>query len=195
MNPSFVIPITAMQISSMCATTITFFPFPFFAMTLPNVSRRTSKPDFLNSRARYSATSSSPPVGALSSLNCLRSSFIPDTTQMFLLPHYKKEVALFKRRGCLMKISELTQGTGNVEIEAEIVGIEDTREINKMGRNLRVANATIRDDSGTMTLVLWNDAIDKVREGSKIKITNGYVNTWQSKLQLTLGKFGKMEVL
>jgi len=94
-----------------------------------------------------------------------------------------------------MKISELTQGTGNVEIEAEIVGIEDTREINKMGRNLRVANATIRDDSGTMTLVLWNDAIDKVREGSKIKITNGYVNTWQSKLQLTLGKFGKMEVL
>ncbi|VVB67898.1 OB-fold nucleic acid binding domain protein [Candidatus Norongarragalina meridionalis] len=94
-----------------------------------------------------------------------------------------------------MKISELTQGTGNVEIEAEIVGIEDTREINKMGRNLRVANATIRDDSGTITLVLWNDAIDKVREGSKIKITNGYVNTWQSKLQLTLGKFGKMEVL
>jgi len=94
-----------------------------------------------------------------------------------------------------MKISELTQGTGNVEIEAEIVGIEDTREINKMGLNLRVANATIRDDSGTMTLVLWNDAIDKVREGSKIKITNGYVNTWQSKLQLTLGKFGKMEVL
>jgi len=94
-----------------------------------------------------------------------------------------------------MKISELTQGTGNVEIEAEIVGIEDTREINKMGRNLRVANATIRDDSGTITLVLWNDAIEKVREGSKIKITNGYVNTWQDKLQLTLGKFGKMEVL
>ncbi|MFH0834768.1 MAG: OB-fold nucleic acid binding domain-containing protein [Candidatus Micrarchaeota archaeon] len=94
-----------------------------------------------------------------------------------------------------MKISELTQGTGNVEIEAEVVGIEDTREINKMGRNLRVANATIRDDSGTITLVLWNDAIEKVREGSKIKITNGYVNTWQDKLQLTLGKFGKMEVL
>ena len=94
-----------------------------------------------------------------------------------------------------MKISELTQGTGNVEIEAEVVGIEDTREINKMGRNLRVANATIRDDSGTVTLVLWNDAIDKVRECSKIKITNGYVNTWQNKLQLTLGKFGKMEVL
>jgi len=42
---------------------------------------------------------------------------------------------------------------------------------------------------------LWNDAIEKVKEGDKISIKNGYVNTWQDKAQLTLGKFGKMEVL
>ncbi len=94
-----------------------------------------------------------------------------------------------------MKINELTPGTGSVDLEAEVVGIEPPREINKMGRNLRVANATIQDDSGTITLVLWNDQIDLVKEGSKVKITNGYVNTWQDKAQLTLGKFGKMEVL
>jgi len=94
-----------------------------------------------------------------------------------------------------MKINELTPGTGNVNLEAEVVGIEPPREINKMGRNLRVANATIQDDSGTITLVLWNDQIDQVKEGSKVKITNGYVNTWQDKAQLTLGKFGKMDVL
>ncbi|MBI5036044.1 DNA-binding protein [Candidatus Micrarchaeota archaeon] len=94
-----------------------------------------------------------------------------------------------------MKISELTPGTGNVNLEAEVVGIEEPREINKMGRTLRVANATVKDDSGTITLVLWNDNIDKIQEGSKIKITNGYVNTWQDKSQLTLGKFGQMEVV
>ncbi len=94
-----------------------------------------------------------------------------------------------------MKISELTPGTGNVDLEAEVVGIEAPREINKMGRNLRVANATIKDASGTITLTLWNDQIDQVREGSKVKISNGYVNTWQDKAQLTLGKFGKLEVL
>ncbi|MEM4254797.1 MAG: OB-fold nucleic acid binding domain-containing protein [Candidatus Norongarragalinales archaeon] len=94
-----------------------------------------------------------------------------------------------------MKISELTPGTGNVELEAEVVGIEKPREINKNGRLLRVANATLKDDSGTISLVLWNDAIDSVQEGSKVRITNGYVNTWQDKMQLTLGKFGKMDVL
>ncbi|MDP2717689.1 MAG: SOSS complex subunit B family protein, partial [Candidatus Micrarchaeota archaeon] len=67
--------------------------------------------------------------------------------------------------------------------------------INKMGRALKVANVTIQDDTGTITLVLWNDNIERVKEGAKIKIENGYVNTWQDKSQLTLGKFGKMDVL
>ena len=95
----------------------------------------------------------------------------------------------------IMKISDLTPGTGSVDLEAEIVGIDEPREINKMGRTLRVTNATIRDDSGTMTLVLWNDNIDKIKEGDKITIKNAYVNTWQDKPQLTLGKFGSMEVV
>jgi len=94
-----------------------------------------------------------------------------------------------------MNISELRPGTGSVNIEAEVVSIEAPREINKYGRKLRVANATIKDESGEITLVLWNDQIDLVQQGSKIKIENGYVNEWQGKAQLTLGKFGKMTVL
>ena len=93
-----------------------------------------------------------------------------------------------------MKISELKAGAGNVDVTGEIVSIDQPREINKMGRTLRVANATLKDDSGTITLTLWNDDIDKVQEGNKVHITNGYVNTWQDKTQLTLGKFGKMEI-
>ncbi|MBI5227424.1 DNA-binding protein [Candidatus Micrarchaeota archaeon] len=94
-----------------------------------------------------------------------------------------------------MKISELSPGTGKVEIEAEVVSIETPREINKMGRTLRVANAELKDDSGTISLVLWNDQIDKISSGMKVKIENGYVNEWQSKPQLTLGKFGKLTPL
>jgi len=94
-----------------------------------------------------------------------------------------------------MNISELKVGTGSVTLEVEVVSIETPREINKYGRKLRVANVTIKDDSGSMTLVLWNEQIDKVKQGSKLKIENGYVGEWQSTPQLTLGKFGKMTVL
>jgi replication factor A1 len=94
-----------------------------------------------------------------------------------------------------MNISELKPGTGSVNIEAEVVSVEAPREINKYGRKLRVANATIKDDTGSISLVLWNEQVDKVQEGSKVKIENGYVNEWQNVPQLTLGKFGKLTVL
>ena len=94
-----------------------------------------------------------------------------------------------------MKISELRPGTGSVEIEAEVVSVETPREIHKMGRTLRVANAELKDESGTISLVLWNDQIDRISSGMKVKIENGYVNEWQNKPQLTLGKFGKLTPL
>ena len=94
-----------------------------------------------------------------------------------------------------MKISELSPGTGSVELEAEVVAVSDVREINKGGRALRVATVTVKDDSGTIDMAIWNEKIDEVSVGSKVKISNGYVNEWQGKAQLTLGKFGKMETV
>lgn len=91
-----------------------------------------------------------------------------------------------------MKINELKPGTGSVNIEAEVESVDEVREIPKYGRTLRVANAKIKDDSGSITLVLWNDDVDKVKQGMKIKIENGYVNEWQGEPQLTSGKFGKI---
>lgn len=58
-----------------------------------------------------------------------------------------------------------------------------------------MCNAKIKDDSGEITLTLWNDEIEKVNVGNKIKIFNGYVNEWQGILQLTVGKFGKLEII
>ncbi|MBN1170216.1 DNA-binding protein [Candidatus Micrarchaeota archaeon] len=94
-----------------------------------------------------------------------------------------------------MNISELKPGTGNVNLEVEVVSKDNEREINKYGRKLKVANFTVKDDSGSIVLVLWNEQIDQVKEGGKIKIENGYVNEWQGAAQLTLGKFGKLEAI
>ena len=95
-----------------------------------------------------------------------------------------------------MKIKELKEGQSNVELEANAIEVTDSRTVNsKFGGQLRVANATLQDDSGTIELVLWNDAIDKVSAGDKIKITGGFVKAWNGKLQLTVGKMGSIEVV
>ncbi len=92
-----------------------------------------------------------------------------------------------------MKISELKIGQGNVEVEGEIKDIGDTRAFNKYGRELKVANAILFDDSGAVKLTLWNDDVTRFKNGDKIKIVNGYVSEFQGEKQLTSGKFGRME--
>jgi replication factor A1 len=92
-----------------------------------------------------------------------------------------------------MKIKELTPRQGNVEVEGVIVEIEEPRTFNKFGRELSVANAILKDDSGQIKLTLWNDDVSRFNQGDKIKVSNGYVNEFQGDMQLTSGKFGKIE--
>ena len=94
----------------------------------------------------------------------------------------------------MVKISELQPRQGNVNVEGTIKEIGEIKNFNKFGRELRVADAILEDDSGTTKLTLWNDEIEKFKAGDKVKITNGYVNEFQGEKQLTAGKFGKMEL-
>lgn len=94
-----------------------------------------------------------------------------------------------------MKIADLRKGQGKVNIEVEVVSIGEIREFQKFGKSGRVATAVVKDDSGETNLTLWNEDIDKVSAGSKVKIENGYVSEFQGEPQLTAGKFGKLIVL
>lgn len=94
-----------------------------------------------------------------------------------------------------MNISELQPRQREVNVKVEIVEISPVREFDKFGEKGRVASATIKDDSGTMALTLWNEQIDQVKEGDKVEITNGYVNEWQGEKQLTTGRKGTITKL
>ncbi|MBM3200449.1 DNA-binding protein [Candidatus Woesearchaeota archaeon] len=93
-----------------------------------------------------------------------------------------------------MKIKDLQAKQGKVDIEVIVKAVGDVREFQKFGSAGRVANATVGDDSGKIKLTLWNEDIDKIRVGDKIKITNGFVSEFQGEKQLSAGRFGKIEV-
>ena len=94
-----------------------------------------------------------------------------------------------------MAISDLQAKQGNVTLTVEVVSKEEPRKFEKFGKPGRVCNAKVKDDSGEIKLTLWNDQIDKVNEGDKVKIINGYVNEWQGEKQLTTGKLGKLDII
>ncbi|MFH1510752.1 MAG: OB-fold nucleic acid binding domain-containing protein [Candidatus Woesearchaeota archaeon] len=94
-----------------------------------------------------------------------------------------------------MQIKDLQPKQGNVDITLDITEVTEPREFQKFGKVGRVATATAKDETGTVKLSLWNEDIDKVRQGMKVNITNGYVNEYQGEMQLTTGKFGKLEIM
>jgi replication factor A1 len=95
-----------------------------------------------------------------------------------------------------MNISDLKAGASNVDVEAVVAEKDEPREVvTKYGKRLNVANAILKDDTGSIAISLWGESIDLVNVGDKIKITNGYVNEFRGTPQLSTGKYGKIEVL
>jgi len=94
-----------------------------------------------------------------------------------------------------MEIKDLQVRQGNVDIVVDVVDVAEPREFQKFGTTGKVANATVKDATGECKLTLWNDDVDKVKKGDKVHITNGYVGEYQGEMQITSGKFGKLEVV
>ena len=94
-----------------------------------------------------------------------------------------------------MKIKDLQARQSNVEVEGAVLEVGEPREFTKFNKTGRVANAILKDESGQVKLTLWNEQIDQIKVGDRVKIQKGYVGEWQGELQLTTGKFGTLEVL
>jgi ssDNA-binding replication factor A large subunit len=96
-----------------------------------------------------------------------------------------------------VKICDIREGDNEINIEAEVTEKSYAREVrSKYGyRPLMVAQATLKDGTGTITLTLWNEQISQVMVGDKVKIENGYAKSFRNMLQLSTGRNGKLTVI
>ena len=95
-----------------------------------------------------------------------------------------------------VNIKDLRNGMKRVTVEANVVEKGETREVRSRYKDetYMVADAVVADETGSIKLTLWNEQIDQVDVGNKIKIENGYVTSFKGEIQLNVGKFGTMTV-
>lgn len=94
-----------------------------------------------------------------------------------------------------MKINEIKRGTSNISLEAKVIDISEIREVmTRFGRR-NVADATIEDETGEIKLTLWQDQIKMVKVGNKINIAGAFATEFREKLQLSVPRSGKLEVV
>jgi len=94
----------------------------------------------------------------------------------------------------MAKINEIKRGMSAVSVEAKVIDISERRQVQTKYGQRSVADAIIEDDTGQISLTLWENQIDAVPVGSIISVSGAYVNEFRDKLQLSVPKTGKIEV-
>ncbi len=94
-----------------------------------------------------------------------------------------------------MNIKDIKPNQGSITVEAEVLSKQEPRSFSKFGKEGRVCNATIADSTGEITLTLWNDDIEKINVGDKVKLENGWCSEFKEQRQVSSGKFGKLEIM
>lgn len=92
-----------------------------------------------------------------------------------------------------LKIRDLSVGSAKVKVEGKIVKKGEPKEVRlRDGTLANVADAILEDESGSIVLNLWNEQIEMVSVGDKIKVINGYVGSFRNEKRLSLGRYGKI---
>ena len=92
-----------------------------------------------------------------------------------------------------MKVKELKDRGTVDEITLKITAKEEPKEVR--GGSLKVCSLTGEDDTGKVVVTLWNQDIDKVNVGDKIKITKGWAQDYNGNMQVSSGRFGQLEIV
>jgi len=95
-----------------------------------------------------------------------------------------------------VKIGELNPSSRAVNVLAKVVSKSEIRNIaaGRDGAPHKVSDALVGDETGCVYLTLWDDNIEKVKEGDTVSVKNGYVNLFRGNIRLNIGKYGTLEI-
>ncbi len=96
-----------------------------------------------------------------------------------------------------MKIQELRAEAKVDSLELVIKEKGSARDFSsRSGSTGKVCDAkAVDDENQEVSVSLWNDEIDRVHVNDRIRITNGWAREWRGNLQVSAGRYGKLEVL
>ena len=95
------------------------------------------------------------------------------------------------------RIADLTAQSSFVNLNVLVVGKGESREVKRAtGETLKVASILVGDETGMLTLSLWDDKADLVndlREGDTLRLRGVSVRERLGELRLSLGRAGEIE--
>ena len=90
---------------------------------------------------------------------------------------------------CLVK--DVRSGMKHVNLKAKVLSVaEPRRVVTRFGNYADVAKALIGDETGAISLCLWNEQINAVSVGGTVHVGNAKASIFRGEKQLTVGARG-----
>lgn len=91
-----------------------------------------------------------------------------------------------------MKIADLRLYAKKIELIAKIVSKNEARDVvSKLDNSThKVTEALLGDETGTILLTLWDNAIESIEIGKTYQFSNAYTSLFKNSLRLNLGRYG-----
>ena len=95
-----------------------------------------------------------------------------------------------------VKIGELNPSSRAVNVLAKVLSKSEVRNVaaGRDGEPHKVSDALVGDETGCVYLTLWDDNIEKVKDGDTVNIKNGYINLFRGNMRLNVGRYGTLEI-
>ncbi len=94
----------------------------------------------------------------------------------------------------ITKIKDLNPYAKRVNVLAKVVHKGEPKEINtRYGEVKHVTEAVVGDETGIITMSLWEDQANLVEEGETIYVDNGYISLVRGHMRLNVGKYGSIK--
>lgn len=81
----------------------------------------------------------------------------------------------------------------HVNIKVKVVSAADMQRVTT-GRGIEheIQELKVEDETGSITLVLWDDKILSLEVGDLLQIENGFVTSFKGNWRINVGKYGQI---
>jgi len=93
----------------------------------------------------------------------------------------------------MLNIRDLKPGMSSVNIRVTVSEILKPKQIiTGKGVEHEILEAKVEDETGAITLVLWNEKILPLKVGDVLQIGNGFVTSFKGQWRINIGKYGEI---
>ncbi len=96
-----------------------------------------------------------------------------------------------------MKVKDLRPESKVEAIDLTVTSKGEVREFtSRSGSVGKVCDCKAKDEDGEeVQITLWNEEIERVHANDRVRISNGWVREWRGNMQVSAGRYGRLEIL